>query len=193
MRERLREATSDLHAAIDARFAPLVDGGIDGYRRFLDASAAVVVPLERVLSAADVQRLLPDWGERVRTPALLADLTALGISPREERPCVPVPPSEAFQFGALYVLEGSRLGAGFLARVVEQAVDPRVRAATRYLRHGRGRRFWESYLDRLEASDAVRNAPAEVIGGARAAFARFGAVLPDHARADEMAQVRHAD
>src|SRR3569833_1520653 len=41
-------------------------------------------------------------------------------------------------FVALYVLEGSRLGARCLVRLVTRSSDPLVREATAYLRHGEG-------------------------------------------------------
>ena len=82
-------------------------------------------------------------------------------------------------FGALYVLEGSRLGARLLVPDLLAGGSTRVRAATRYLRHGEGHRLWQSFLTHLDASQDVRARPGEAIAGARMAFALFIAGRPD--------------
>ena len=125
--------------------------------------------------------LLPDWNERSRSAALDADLAELGI------PCPPVATAprldgEAFLFGVLYVLEGSRLGARLLTRQILANGDPHLRRATRYLRHGEGKPFWQTFLARLEASIAVRRSPERAVAGAVAAFACFAGRLPNAQR-----------
>src|SRR5688572_6296429 len=113
IRDRLRNASAASHAAVDARFAPLLDGGEARYSEFLVASAAGVIPLETSLEAAGVAIYLPDWAARSRASALRADLRDFGRAPAEgER--VPALRGEAMVYGALYVLEGSRLGARVL-------------------------------------------------------------------------------
>lgn len=154
--------------------------GETGYRSFLLASATAVFPLEQALLAADVDAILPDWAQRARTAVLRADLADLGVID------VPVAPplllaGEARQFGALYVLEGSRLGAKLLLSELLARGGARVRAATRYLRHGEGQRLWQSFLAHLESSQPARACPAETIAGARAAFALFVAGHPEAA------------
>lgn len=181
LRGLLRSATADCHAAVDARFAPMVANGASRYGEFLSVSAGALWPLERELKAADVAHVLPDWDERSRSAALGADLEDLGI------PCPPVSPSprlegEAFLFGVLYVLEGSRLGARLLTRQILATGDPQLHRATRYLRHGEGKPLWQTFLARLESSIAVRSAPERAVAGAIAAFACF-AGHPADARA----------
>jgi heme oxygenase (biliverdin-IX-beta and delta-forming) len=172
MRALLRASTARLHAVVDARFAPMLGSGEAGYRSFLLASAAAVLALEQALLAADVDAILPDWAQRARTAALRADLADLGII---DVPVAPPPllAGEARQFGALYVLEGSRLGAKLLLPELLARGSTRVQAATRYLRHGEGRRLWPSFLAQLESSQATRRRPDDAIAGARAAFALF--------------------
>ena len=157
---------------VDARFAPMLRSGEAGYRSFLLASAAAVFPLEQALLAADVDAVLPDWAQRTRSAALRADLADLGVT---DVPVAPPPllAGEARQFGALYVLEGSRLGAKLLLPELLARGSARVRAATRYLRHGEGRRLWPSFLAQLESSQATQQCPDDAIAGARAAFALF--------------------
>jgi heme oxygenase (biliverdin-IX-beta and delta-forming) len=172
MRALLRASTAGLHAAVDARFAPMLDAGEAGYRSFLLASAAAVFPLEQALLAAGVGALLPDWRQRTRAAALRGDLADLGITDVAAATAPPLA-GAARMFGALYVLEGSRLGAKMLVGDLLAGGSARVRAATRYLRHGEGHRLWQSFLAHLECSQEVRACPGEAIAGARTAFALF--------------------
>src|SRR4051812_14754119 len=178
MRALLRSSTAGLHAAVDARFAPLLDAGEAGYRSFLLASAAAVFPLEQALLAAGGGSLLPDWMRRTRAAALRADLADLGITDVALATAPPLA-GAAGMFGALYVLEGSRLGARLLVPDLLAGGSARVRAATRYLRHGDGHRLWQSFLTHLESSQDVRACPGKAIAGARMAFALFIAGRPD--------------
>lgn len=172
IRDFLRHSTADAHAAVDRQLGALLNEGFDGYRAFLLANAAAIFPLEQALTEAGVHRILPEWEMRARAAALRADLASVGASaPRVEE--TPEIGGEAYQFGMLYVLEGSRLGAKVLARIVSESADPRVRAASRFLHHGEGVRFWQTFLERLENSTAVAAAPEEALAGAHAAFALF--------------------
>ena len=174
IRHLLRSATADHHAAVDTRFAPLVSKGESAYAEFLRASASAVYPLEQALHAAGVVRLLPDWDERARSEALRADLATLDIAEpaAAETPAVR---GEAYLYGVLYVLEGSRLGAKLLSRQILSNASARMRRATRYLRHGEGKPLWQTFLERLETSVAVKHAPQQAVAGACDAFACFGA------------------
>lgn len=150
----------------------MIARGQPRYAEFLSASAAALWPLEQALGTANVARILPDWHERARSAALRADLADLGIS---APPTTPAPEikDDAFLFGVLYVLEGSRLGARLLTRRVLATGTPSMHRATRYLRHGEGKPLWQTFLCRLEASAAVRRAPKCAVAGAIAAFACF--------------------
>lgn len=172
VRQVLRTATADLHAVVDARFSADFASDSEAYGRFLTALGSVVLPLEAAFEAADVERLLPDWSQRRRAPALRSDLEALGLPPPRLLPIAP-PRGEARLFGMLYVLEGSRLGGKLLLRRALANPDARVRSATRYLGHGDGRDLWRPFLQRLEASTAVACSPDATIAGARQAFALF--------------------
>jgi len=74
---RLRQATAESHRMLDKLF-----GGFDlrqraGYRRFLEASAAALLPLEAALVEAGVKHLFPDWPLRSRRRAILDDLARI--------------------------------------------------------------------------------------------------------------------
>lgn len=171
-RDRLRAATAELHARVDARLSGAFERDRAAYGMFLTSLAEGLLPLEDALEAAGVDALLADWPQRRRGPDLRDDLADLGLA-------VPGPrrsgrfDGEARLLGALYVLEGSRLGSRLLLRRALANDDPVVRRATRYLARGEARDLWPAFLARLEASPAVAAAPADAVAGARDAFASF--------------------
>jgi heme oxygenase len=171
-RSYLHAATNDLHRRLDARLAPLALRGDAGYREFLFRSAMALLPVEQALNEAGVVNVLPDWPQRSRSSALAGDLAALSL-PQPKPARFPEVRGEAFQFGMLYVLEGSRLGARLLLAEVEATLAPTSQAATRYLAHGQGQSLWPTFLQRLEASQPVRRAPELAVAGARAVFRQF--------------------
>ena len=168
LRERLRDATAAAHRELDAQLSSFDLTVLTGYRRFLQASAGALLPLEAALVAAGVTDIFPDWPERSRSAAITADLGRLRSAAPSPVSVLPLTPGGLL--GTMYVLEGSRLGAKFLLKEVAEAADPRISAATLYLRHGTGKRLWQSFLAKLEseACDEV-----EVIAAARMAFAAF--------------------
>lgn len=113
----LRAATAGHHRRVDAVFAAATLGDAASYGAFLRAQAAAHLPVEAALTAAGIAAIVPDWTARQRRAPLCADLAALGLD-------VPPPAgsivldSDAASLGALYVLEGSRLGGTLLRRSV---------------------------------------------------------------------------
>jgi heme oxygenase len=174
VRHLLRSATATDHAEVDSRFAMLIGRGVAGYAEFLQLSAAAISPLEQALREANVERILPDWEDRSRGASLGADLADLGLSaPPAARP--PSVGGEAHQFGVLYVLEGSRLGAKVLIRRLLASPGLQTVHPLRYLRHGEGLPLWPTFVQQLESSAAVRRSTGDVIAGAHMAFGWFGA------------------
>lgn len=171
-RQLLRAATAPLHDALDGRAAKWDLRQSEDYVEFLLQHAAALAPLEALLEANDAEHILPDWPQRRRMADLQADLTALG----QEIPPVELDVGAAHPsrlYGILYVLEGARLGAEVLVRIVASSPIAAVRDNCRYLSHGRraGRHLWRDYLDRLEGADNLDMDAA--ISGAREAFERF--------------------
>jgi heme oxygenase len=160
LRMVLRAATTADHEAVDSEF-----GRFDltlrlSYTQFLMAHARVLGVLEGAVAG-----IWSPW--RARFPLLKADLAELGVTVSEGKP-LPTR-STAAQWGALYVLEGSRLGGGILAGRVGPELPKRYLSAT----HEAG--SWRKFADALEQaggseSDSWR---ADAIGGAKLAFARF--------------------
>ncbi|MBR0986322.1 biliverdin-producing heme oxygenase [Bradyrhizobium liaoningense] len=169
LRERLRDATAAAHRELDAQLSSFDLTVLAGYRRFLQASAGALLPLEAALVAAGVARIFPDWPERSRSAAIAADLGRLGSAARSTVSVPPLTPSG--MLGTMYVLEGSRLGARFLLKEVAEAADLRMTEATSYLGHGAGKRLWQSFLSKLQGEEACDE--VEAIAAARVAFAAF--------------------
>ncbi|GAA0671222.1 heme oxygenase [Sphingomonas insulae] len=162
--QALRAATASDHDAVDAAFGSFALDDAAGYRRFLVAHGRALPTVEAMLDRAGDDDL-PAW--RPRSALLARDLAALGLA-------MPVPLALALTdgpalWGALYVIEGSRLGGQLLARSVPAALPSAYLSA----RHLPGE--WRALLAAIEAraaasDDAWRDA---AVAGARATFALY--------------------
>lgn len=92
-------------------------GARDGYARFLLAQAPAFLAVEEALTQAGARNLLGDWAQRRRSADLEADIRALGFPVPSPSPS-PVFDTAAAVLGAIYVLEGSRLGATVIRRAI---------------------------------------------------------------------------
>lgn len=162
----LRSVTAAAHNRLDARFRSLDLTGLAGYRQFLEANAAALLPLETALAHARVGRIVPDWAARSRQAAILDDLARTG-GKMEPLP-LPGPLDFGGVLGTMYVLESSRLGATALLNLVQRSNEPAVLCATAYLRHGAGHDFWQSFLTALESHPATLHEPSAIDGAIRA-------------------------
>lgn len=115
-RATLRARTAEDHARVDALFGRFDLASEDGYRGFLTAQAGAFLPIEEALDAAGIGEIVPDWHERRRSDPLRADLSRLGVQAPDG--ASPTFENEAGILGALYVLEGSRLGGSLLRKSV---------------------------------------------------------------------------
>jgi heme oxygenase len=166
----LRSITAEAHARLDARLGTLDLTLLPSYRKYLEANAAALLPLEAALQAARVAEIFPDWELRSRQAAILEDLARIGGRPKP----LPVPGPLDFGgvLGTIYVLEGSRLDARARLNAVKCSTDARVLHATAFLRHGAGQHFWPSFVAILESHPAADH-ETEAIDGAMRAFAMF--------------------
>ena len=169
--ECLRSGTRSLHEALDASMPLSGLANRQDYIRYLSINWPCAA-IEEALESVGVYRILRDWNCRRRRFDLTDDLLALGAA---------LPPSREFLIandtatilGWSYVLEGSRLGASVILRKVEVSALPEIRAATRFLRHGLGENYWNSFKIALERIDADPEAIAIACEAARAAFECF--------------------
>lgn len=137
---RLRLATRDLHTRAEARIAApgiAVDGA--SYARLLAALLPVYAGVEQRLSEFEEWTTLDpplDLRRRRRAHLLVADLERLGVhAPGAGSSRRPPPRLERFAhaFGALYVVEGSRLGGRVLARRIARDAPGVDAGAYRFL------------------------------------------------------------
>lgn len=124
------------------------------------------MPTEAALDAAGVEALFPDWPDRRRAGLLAADLADLGAAPPAPPPA-PLAADPAAVAGALYVIEGSRLGGRFLARQVGKEL-PR-----RYLDPDQRPPSWPGLLAMFERYLYDPATFAAATGAALAVFDRF--------------------
>lgn len=157
----LRAATRSDHDAVDGAFGRFALSSRSGYRDFLIAHARVLPLAERLIDPA---ALVSDW--RGGSEALAADLAELdGTTP--EALDFALPAGEAARWGALYVLEGSRLGGVFLAR----SLPAEFPAAYLNAKHAPG--AWRDLLGALDAADEGGQWRAEAESGAKALFGAY--------------------
>lgn len=166
----LRDGTRGAHERVDAAFAAFDLADARHYAAFLHAHADVLLPLEAALDTAGAERITPDWESRKRGTLIREDLAFLRDQP------LPVAPAEPAAWdlasleqaaGALYVLEGSRLGGKFLARQVPAGL-PRA-----YLAPDQPAENWRNLLDRLDTILYEPAALQSALAAAHQAFAAF--------------------
>ncbi|PWS39053.1 biliverdin-producing heme oxygenase [Falsiroseomonas bella] len=180
-RAALRAATDAAHQRLHGLpgFVALAEGRIalPDYAVLLRRMLGFHAALESRLDAVEgLDTLGIDLAARRRTHLLRADLDWLGASAAV--PLAPLPeirgPAEAM--GALYVAEGSTLGARQLARALD-AVLPPGEAGRRFLighgeRHGA---MWRDCCAAIERCGVEPGARDAMIAGAAATFAAFEA------------------
>lgn len=171
LRSLLKDATAADHARLDKCLGALNLSEIDGYSRFLQINAAALLPLEKALESAGIQDEFPDWAERARSDAILADIAALGGTPRWLS--APNLHGRFAILGVMYVLEGSRLGAAYLRERIRHSGHRRVCENTAFLAHGIGRHFWRSFLAILESHADQLLDDDDILEPARQAFELF--------------------
>lgn len=145
------------HQRVDALFSRFSLESLSGYAAFLQAHARALAPLESVARP-----------ESPRLPLLAEDLAALDL-PLPEPLTMAEEGGDAFRWGALYALEGSRLGGALLERQVAPGLPRAYLSAI----HGRG--GWVAFQQSLDAAAEGRGDAwvADAVRGAEAAFALF--------------------
>ncbi|MFJ7140449.1 biliverdin-producing heme oxygenase [Pseudomonas protegens] len=177
----LRTGTATLHVALEKRL-PFFSEHLDGawYRRLIQAYYGFYQPLEAALHDSGLIPAGYDPNQRLKTPALLGDLHALGLNAAsiEALPrCEQLPPlaSAGACLGALYVLEGATLGGQILRREMAQRLDLDADNGGAFLDiygAATGRR-WKDFLDYLGRMPEDANARQQVVSAAQSTFACF--------------------
>lgn len=162
----LRDGTADRHARVDAAFSAFDLTKIEGYGDFLKAQAKAYLPVEDALDQAAAADLLPDWPSRKRGDALRDDMVCLGIA-MPDLAAAPAFGDAGEIWGALYVIEGSRLGGRLLVRSVPDGLP------AKFLTHTVQKSTWRSLLGRLDLSLDNDNARQKAVVAARTVFDLF--------------------
>lgn len=167
-RHELRTLTRPDHDVVDDIFSTFDLGQTDGYRSFLIAQAGALLPVERALDLAGADDVVPDWPHRRRASLLLADLADLG----EDAP-LPAAPAPALGtreeiLGALYVIEGSRLGGAMLERRVPSGLPRRFLGAADSAR-------WRSLVALIDETVVSDLQQERAVRAAREVFGMFAA------------------
>lgn len=164
LRWRLRDATAQAHARLDARLGGALDDAdrYAGFLRGMDGFLAAAAAIDPARDHAATRR------------ALAADLADLGVAPAGVATPAPVDPAQAL--GWRYVAAGSSLGARvLLPRARKLGFD--ADHGARYLAAQAAGSDWGPLLDAL---DSVPDADADaVIAGACSAFAWAEHCMPD--------------
>lgn len=156
----LREQTRGAHDLVDAAYSRFDLSDPASYGRFLQAQARATSAAERALVG---DAALPSW--RSRMPLLERDLRSLNL----RRP-VPLDlvhaEREAWRWGVLYVVEGSRLGGAVLVERLYAGAPREFLAA----RHGAGE--WRALLQGIERRGSREGSAwlELLVAGARACF-----------------------
>lgn len=159
--QTLREETRVDHEMVDKRFGQFDLGDATDYGRFLTAHAMVLPAIEAALRPGE---LIDSW--QGRTNALLSDLAALSLAAPVTLSVV-IPEGIAARWGAIYVLEGSRLGGIYLTRRIGGDLP------SDYLSAGHVQGQWKLILTAIDTAvgDAVWRQDA--IASAKAVFATY--------------------
>lgn len=170
LRGLLKQETEGHHARLDGALSALDLSEASDYGRFLRIHAAALLPVELQLESAGVAALLEDWPRRVRRTALTADLAALGLARPAPVPFAPLAGTDEM-LGALYVLEGSRLGHAMLLRHLSPAAP--TRRAIAFLTHGAGERLWGGLLAALAGRDGPAADRSRMVAAAHRTFGAY--------------------
>ncbi len=180
----LRSATKADHERLDGLFERFDLGDAQAYRRFLIAHARALPAAEAAIA---VDPPLDGW--QPRAALLAADLNELGVASPSPLTGFDLP-DEAARWGAIYVLEGSRLGGALLSRRVAAGLPRRYLGAV----HESG--SWRNLLVTLDNLPYPANGGEDrVVTAARRTFALFeqAARLDEQDHAVDASQGRSDD
>lgn len=173
-RSLLRTATAPEHERVDRAFGTFDLSDRDEYRAFLLAQARPLVSVEAAIDAFDPTPMLPDWPERRRAPLIAADLADLGASMPSPEPVAVT--SDAAALGAIYVLEGSRLGGTLLARDVPMDLP------ARFIRCPPAPSRWRGLIEVLDRMLKTTEQRDAAVTAAHAVFDLFERSARQHGR-----------
>ena len=174
--QRLQAETQASHLTLEGRL-PFGQADLtpEKYAQVLQAFSAVVPALEARLATLPISDAF-DLPSRFRREALLADMQALGVAPLPAlHSWDDLTPAQGL--GALYVLEGSRLGGAIIARELRAlnltpehgaayfAPDPQL--------GGRWKAFCAALEEQVAAEQGAGTQADDIVRGAEQTFQAF--------------------
>jgi heme oxygenase (biliverdin-IX-beta and delta-forming) len=171
-RAHLKDASASLHGQLDQRVSELLESRA-GYCEYLQRMHQARQVAEALLDDSDAETIYPGWHQRRIAGALQCDLTDLGqpvirVDAARIRPRL----SPAGVLGALYVLEGSALGAKFIARRVQE-LGFTAGFGARHLDILAGGGSFARFLALLEDAPLDEAADEDCVGAALGTFRLF--------------------
>lgn len=169
--KRLKAATSAAHEQVDnAVMAAAPFASPENYARFLRFQYRLHRHVEPLYADATLQSVLPELSDRSRLSAVEQDLADLGLSPPAAALGPRLPKGEAL--GWLYVVEGSNMGAAFLAKDAAKIGFSDQHGARHLAAHSEGRGLhWRRFTAALDAAELNEAEDLAAQGAAAAAFA----------------------
>lgn len=165
----MRDGTAKAHARLDRTISELELAHRTDYGTFLTIHARVIPAVETRLEHGGIAIWLPDWHRRRRTAALMADIRCMGL-PSAAADVIAFSDGVASDVGAMYVLEGSRIGGRFLAGRLPTGGAAMPRA---YLDHGRGQDLWPRFVSFLNRQTFTATDEAQAVRTANIIFDAF--------------------
>jgi heme oxygenase len=146
----LRTRIAALHARLDRRINSFCVGDTLRLGRLLTIHYDALTLLVPALQRAGADHVCPGWEGRSRLAALEEDLRVLGTHPYRTPAHPPSFAREPEIWGALYALEGSRLGNRIILHRVLECGSEDERRATQFLTDGlEGRNAWRQFVAQL--------------------------------------------
>jgi heme oxygenase len=152
-RFRLRASTSHAHASLDrliGQFRSVAD-----YERYALGLFAFRIPFEEKLAAIDWPDVFAQWRPQPIGHALRADLLDLGLTPCLGADSALLPQDVESLLGALYVIEGSALGARILFRRAQAIGLSEIHGARHLALQSGAPEHWRNFLIVLEQEMAI--------------------------------------
>jgi heme oxygenase len=180
----LRTKTQSSHDQVEQALAlPGAIANMDDYRRWLSRFLGFYEPLEAILSSfhgwTDWGIDLSDMGHKV---SLRKDIAAMQTEPRlipkAQQDSLPKLLTFAEAFGALYVVEGSKLGGKFILREIATRLGPELKGADSFFT-GNGEAAgarWNAFKQSLDRFLLANSAQFPlVVAGAESTFSSIQA------------------
>ena len=174
LRSRLRARIARLHACVDRTIEASCLGEQLDLQRLLAIHYAALRTIVPALESAGAARIFPGWDGRSRLAALEADMAELRADPPHRLSTSVFFLGEQEVWGALYAVEGSRLGNQVLLRRWAKHRSDLGQHATRFLAHCAEEAVaWPRLTKRLEALDYRGEDLEAAVRGAERVFSTY--------------------